>query len=93
MSSNITEEMKKLVRKGKEEGYILISELDKIIENLGAADQQYIRDGLEELKIQIVKTSKDYDEYKYMTGEEAIQFLQGLSDGKTKAFVKDEKDK
>ena len=93
MSGNITEEMKKLVRKGKEEGYILISELDKIIENLGAADQQYIRDGLEELKIQIVKTSKDYDEYKYMTGEEAIQFLQGLSDGKTKAFVKDEKDK
>ena len=93
MSSNITEEMKKLVRKGKEEGYVLISELDKIIENLGAADQQYIRDGLEELKIQIVKTSKDYDEYKYMTGEEAIQFLQGLSDGKTKAFVKDEKDK
>ena len=93
MSSNITEEMKKLVRKGKENGFILISELDNIIENLGAADQQYIRDGLEELKIQIVKTSKDYDEYKYMTGEEAIQFLQGLSDGKTKAFVKDEKDK
>ncbi|MDA9181386.1 hypothetical protein OAN90_00550 [Gammaproteobacteria bacterium] len=93
MSGNITEEMKKLVRSGKEEGFILISELDKIIEDLGAADQQYIRDGLEELKIQIVKTSKDYDEYKYMTGEEAIQFLQGLSDGKTKAFVKDEKDK
>ena len=93
MSRNITEEMKKLVRSGKEEGFILISELDKIIEDLGAADQQYIRDGLEELKIQIVKTSKDYDEYKYMTGEEAIQFLQGLSDGKTKAFVKDEKDK
>ena len=92
MSGNITEEMKKLVRSGKEEGFILISELDKIIEDLGAADQQYIRDGLEELKIQIVKTSKDYDEYKYMTGEEAIQFLQGLSDGKTKAFVKDEKD-
>tara|TARA_B110000003_G_C16156369_1_gene341734 strand:+ start:65 stop:346 length:282 start_codon:yes stop_codon:yes gene_type:complete len=93
MSGNITEEMKKLVRSGKEEGFILISELDRIIEDLGAADQQYIRDGLEELKIQIVKTSKDYDEYKYMTGEEAIQFLQGLSDGKTKAFVKDEKDK
>ena len=93
MSGNITEEMKKLVRSGKEKGFILISELDKIIEDLGAADQQYIRDGLEELKIQIVKTSKDYDEYKYMTGEEAIQFLQGLSDGKTKAFVKDEKNK
>ena len=93
MSNNITDEMKKLARKGKENGFILISELDNIIENLGAAYQQYIRDGLEELKIQIVKTSKDYDEYKYMTGEEAIQFLQGLSDGKTKAFVKDENDK
>ena len=93
MSGNITDDMKKIVRKGKEEGFILISELDKIIEDLGAADQQYIRDGMEELKIQIVKTPKDYDEYKYMTGEEAIQFLQSLSDGKTKAFVKDEKDK
>ena len=35
---------------------------------------------------------KDYDEFKYMTGEEAVQFLQSLSDGKTKAFVKDDKD-
>jgi hypothetical protein len=93
MSGNITDDMKKLVRKGKEEGFILISELDKIIEDLGAADQQYIRDGMEELKIQIVKTPKDYDEYKYMTGEEAIEFLQSLSDGKTKAFVKNEEDK
>ena len=86
----MTSDMKKLVRKGKEEGFILISELDKLIEELSAADQQYIRDGMEELKIQIVKTPKDYDEYKYMTGEEAVQFLQSLSDGKTKAFVKDE---
>tara|TARA_B110000003_G_C16283104_1_gene391805 strand:+ start:152 stop:433 length:282 start_codon:yes stop_codon:yes gene_type:complete len=93
MSGNITDDMKKIVRKGKEEGFILISELDKIIEDLGAADQQYIRDGMEELKIQIVKTPKDYDEYKYMTGEEAIEFLQSLSDGKTKAFVKNEEDK
>ena len=93
MSGNITEDMKKLVRKGKEEGFILISELDMIIEDLGAADQQYIRDGMEELKIQIVKTPRDYDEYKYMTGEEAIEFLQTLSDGKTKAFVKNEEDK
>lgn len=88
----MTSDMKKLVRKGKEEGFILISELDKLIEELSAADQQYIRDGMEELKIQIVKTPKDYDEYKYMTGEEAVQFLQSLSDGKTKAFVKDEED-
>ena len=47
---------------------------------------------MEEMEIQVVKKAENYDEYKYMTGEEAIQFLQGLSDGKTKAFVKDEKD-
>ena len=47
---------------------------------------------MEELKIQVVKTPKDYDEFKYMTGEEAIEFLQSLSDGKTKAFVRDEKE-
>ena len=71
----------------------LISELNAIIENLKVADQQYIRDGMEELEIQVVKTPKDYDEFKYMTGEEAIEFLQSLSDGKTKAFVKDEEEK
>ena len=90
MNVNLSEDIKKLVKKGKENGFILISELDEIIKNLNAADQQYIRDGMEELEIQIVKTAKDYDEYKYMTGEQAIEFLQSLSDGKTKAFVKEE---
>ena len=90
MNTNLSEDIKKLVKKGKENGFILISELDEIIKNLKAADQQYIRDGMEELEIQIVKTAKDYDEYKYMTGEQAIEFLQSLSDGKTKAFVKEE---
>tara|TARA_B100000579_G_scaffold394906_1_gene372585 strand:- start:102 stop:377 length:276 start_codon:yes stop_codon:yes gene_type:complete len=90
MNINLSEDIKKLVKKGKENGFILISELDEIIKNLNAADQQYIRDGMEELEIQIVKTAKDYDEYKYMTGEQAIEFLQSLSDGKTKAFVKEE---
>ena len=90
MKVNLSEDIKKLVKKGKENGFILISELDEIIKNLNAADQQYIRDGMEELEIQIVKTAKDYDEYKYMTGEQAIEFLQSLSDGKTKAFVKEE---
>ena len=90
MNANLSEDIKKLVKKGKENGFILISELDEIIKNLKAADQQYIRDGMEELEIQIVKTAKDYDEYKYMTGEQAIEFLQSLSDGKTKAFVKEE---
>lgn len=93
MSENLTENIKKLVQKGKKNGFILISELNAIIENLKVADQQYIRDGMEELEIQVVKTPKDYDEFKYMTGEEAIEFLQSLSDGKTKAFVKDEEEK
>jgi predicted RND superfamily exporter protein len=90
MSTDITADIKKIVKKGKEDGYILISELNEIIKDLKSADQQYIRDGMEELEIQVVKTPKDYDEYKYMTGEEAIAFLQGLSDGKTKAFAKEE---
>lgn len=90
MQKNITSDIKKIVKKGKENGYVLISELNEIIKDLKSADQQYIRDGMEELEIQVVKTPKDYDEYKYMTGEEAIAFLQGLSDGKTRAFVKDE---
>ena len=93
MNENLTKNIKKLVQKGKENGFILISELNEIIENLKVADQQYIRDGMEELEIQVVKTPKDYDEFKYMTGEEAIEFLQSLSDGKTKAFVKDEEEK
>ncbi len=93
MNENLTENIKKLVQKGKENGFVLISELNAIIENLKVADQQYIRDGMEELEIQVVKTPKDYDEFKYMTGEEAIEFLQSLSDGKTKAFVKDEEEK
>tara|TARA_B100000989_G_scaffold198733_1_gene150166 strand:+ start:1721 stop:2005 length:285 start_codon:yes stop_codon:yes gene_type:complete len=93
MDDNLTKNIKKLVQKGKENGFILISELNVIIENLKVADQQYIRDGMEELEIQVVKTPKDYDEFKYMTGEEAIEFLQSLSDGKTKAFVKDEEEK
>ena len=93
MNENLTKDIKKLVQKGKENGFILISELNAIIENLKLADQQYIRDGMEELEIQVVKTPKDYDEFKYMTGEEAIEFLQSLSDGRTKAFVKDEEEK
>ena len=93
MNENLTKNIKKLVQKGKENGFILISELNAIIENLKVADQQYIRDGMEELEIQVVKTPKDYDEFKYMTGEEAIEFLQSLSDGRTKAFVKDEEEK
>ena len=75
MNADLSDSIKRLVKKGKENGFVLISELDEIIKNLKVADQQYIRDGLEELEIQIVKTPKDYDEYKYMTGEQAIEFF------------------
>jgi hypothetical protein len=92
MSNDIKESITKLVKKGKENGFVLIDELDSIMKNLAIPDQQYIRDSMEEMEIQVVKKAENYDEYKYMTGEEAIQFLQGLSDGKTQAFVKDEKD-
>ena len=91
MSNDIKENITKLVKKGKENGFILIDELDSIMKSLSIPDQQYIRDSMEEMEIQVVKAVENYDEYKYMTGEEAIQFLQELSDGKTKAFVKDEK--
>ena len=92
MSEDLTNGIKNLVQRGKEQGFILISELDEIIKNLSVPDQQYIRDGMEELKIQVVKTPKDYDEFKYMTGEEAIEFLQSLSDGNHEAFVKSSDD-
>ncbi|MAR77969.1 MAG: hypothetical protein CMD43_03385 [Gammaproteobacteria bacterium] len=92
MNKDISNEIRKLAKSGKENGFILISELDEIIKDLKPADQQYIRDGLEELKIQIVRTPKDYDEFKYLTGEEAIRILQSLSDGKTKAFVNEDTD-
>ena len=55
MSADLTIDIKNLVLKGKEQGFILISELDEIIKNLNTPDQQYIRDGMEELKIQVVK--------------------------------------
>ncbi len=92
MNKDIANEIRELVKSGKENGFILISELDQIIKDLKPADQQYIRDGLEELQIQIVKTPKEYDEFKYLTGKEAIRILQSLSDGKTRAFVNEDTD-
>ena len=47
MNNDITNEIKKIVKKGKENGFILISELQEIIKELKPADQQYIRDGIE----------------------------------------------
>ena len=59
------DEIKKLARKGRELGYILISELNKTIKGFALADQKYIKDTMEKLKIQKVNSPEEYDEYKY----------------------------
>ena len=44
-------------------------------------------DGME---IQLINSPDEYDEYKYLSGEEAIKILQSLSDGTHEAFIKPE---
>lgn len=88
MSSS--DQIKNLIRSGKNAGYILESELNKSISHLPNQDQTYIRNTIEGFKIQIIKSQKDYDELKYLSGEDAIKFLQNLSDGKYSAFKKDD---
>ena len=87
---SLSDQIKDLIRSGKEVGYILESNLIELTSTLSEADQNYIRNTIEGFKIQIIKSKKDYDELKYMSGEDAIKFLQNLSDGKYSAFKKDE---
>ena len=89
---SLSDQIKDLIRSGKEVGYILESNLVELISTLSEADQNYIRNTIEGLKIQIIKSKKDYDELKYLSGEDAIKFLQNLSDGKYSAFKKDKDD-
>jgi len=91
MSSS--DQIKDLIRTGKKEGYILESDLEEFISHMPAMDQTYIRNTIEGFKIQLVKSKKDYDELKYLSGADAIKFLQNLSDGKYSAFKKDKKNK
>jgi hypothetical protein len=79
-----------LIRTGKDSGYILESNLTDLISTLPEADQDYIRNTIDGFKIQIIKSKHDYDELKYLSGEDAIKFLQNLSDGKYSAFKKDD---
>ena len=88
MSSS--DQIKNLIRSGKKDGYVLESELNESISHLPNQDQTYIRNTIEGFKIQIIKSQKDYDELKYLSGEDAIKFLQNLSDGKYSAFKKDD---
>ena len=87
MSSS--DQIKDLIRTGKKVGYILESVLEESISLMSASDQTYIRNTIEGFKIQIIKSKKDYDELKYLSGADAIEFLQNLSDGKYSAFKKD----
>jgi len=87
---SLSDQIKDLIRSGKEVGYILESNLIELTSTLSEADQNYIRNTIEGFKIQIIKSKKDYDELKYLSGEDAIKFLQNLSDGKYSAFKKDD---
>ena len=91
MSSS--DQIKDLIRTGKKDGYILESILEESISHMSAMDQTYIRNTIEGFKIQIIKSKKDYDELKYLSGADAIEFLQNLSDGKYSAFKKDKNNK
>ena len=87
---SLSDQIKDLIRTGKDTGYILETNLIDLISTLPEADQNYIRNTIDGFKIQIIKSKQDYDELKYMSGEDAIKFLQNLSDGKYSAFKKDD---
>ena len=87
-----SDQIKNLIRKGKEDGYILKSDLDRYISTFSLTDQNYIINTIEGFKIQIVNSKNDYDELKYLSGQDAIDFLQNLSDGKYSAFQKNDEE-
>ena len=87
---SLSNQIKNLIRTGKKDGYILESHLNECISSFSETDQNYIRNTIEGFKIQIISSSNDYDELKYLSGRDAIDFLQNLSDGKYSAFKNDE---
>ena len=87
---SLSDQIKNLIRTGKKDGYILEEHLSKCISSFSKTDQNYIRNTIEGFKIQIVSFSDDYDELKYLSGKDAIDFLQNLSDGKYSAFKNDD---
>ena len=64
---SLSDQIKDLIRTGKDLGYILESDLVDLITTLPEADQNYIRNTIEGFKIQIVRSSDDYDELKYIS--------------------------
>ena len=88
------DKLKNLIRQGNEIGYILNSDLDNCLLNYSKIDKKYISETIDGMEIQLIDSSEEYDEYKYLSGEEAIKILQSLSDGSHEAFIKpQDKDK
>ena len=82
------EKLKQLIRQGKEIGYILDDSLKECLSGFPEADRVYVVETIEGMEIQVVSSAEEYDEYKYLSGEEAIKILQSLSDGTHEAFKK-----
>ena len=53
---SLSDQIKDLIRSGKEVGYILESNLNELTSTLSEADQNYIRNTIEGFKIQIIKS-------------------------------------
>ena len=88
------DKLKNLIRHGKETGYILNDDLDSCLSNYSKIDKKYISETIDGMEIQLIDSPEEYDEYKYLSGEEAIKILQSLSDGSHEAFIKpQDKDK
>ena len=82
------DKLKNLIRNGKEIGYILRDDLDECLIDFNETDKQYVVKTLDGMEIQLIQSIDQYDEYKYLSGKEAIKILQSLSDGNHEAFVK-----
>ena len=88
---SLSDQIKNLIRTGKKDGYILEEHLNKCISSFSETDQAYIINTIEGFKIQIINNLEEYDELKYLSGQDAIDFLQNLSDGDYSAFKQDDK--
>ena len=63
---------------------------DNCLEGYATIDKEYVIQTIDGMEIQLINSPDEYDEYKYLSGEEAIKILQSLSDGTHEAFIKPE---
>ena len=55
---SLSDQIKDLIRTGKDSGYILETNLTDLISTLPEADQNYIRNTIDGFKIQIIQSKK-----------------------------------